>query len=275
MEPPYDPAPTETPEPQPAAAFLPADATPVASEPEPCWWTYWDLLYLALFSVPAFLLIAVICAVAVMGLDLIFGWGVDLQAPQVQAPLAVAIQLLLWVAIFAFIYAVITVKYGLDFGPAIGWTRYEGRASHYLYGGVALAISVALISTLLPKPEGEVPFEALLKDPVGITLLVIFGILVAPVVEEMLFRGFIFSVVDRSLGTTAAVVSTSLLFSLPHGEQYGWRWQNLLLLTTVGIVFGAVRARTRSVRPSTLLHAAYNATLFTALLAAGDEVQRL
>ena len=109
----------------------------------------------------------------------------------------------------------------------------------------------------------------------SITLLVIFGVLVAPVVEEMLFRGFIFSVVDRSLGAAAAVVSTSLLFSLPHGVQYGWRWQNLLLLTAVGVAFGAGRAWTGSVRPSALMHASYNATLFAGLLFAGEHVEKL
>ena len=279
-EPSYDPNAYDShgeglPEPSPAGPFPTGDTSSLTVEPVPRWWTYWDLLYLVLFTVAALLLIWVICNVGLFGLNFVFGWDVDIEAPYVRAPLAVAIQLLFWVAVFAFIYTVITVKYGLAFGPAIGWTAYGGRGAYYLYSGVALAIAVASISTLLPKPEGSVPFEELLQDPVGVALLVIFGVLVAPVVEEMLFRGFIFSVVDRSLGAVAAVVSTSLLFSLPHGVQYGWRWQNLLLLTAVGVVFGTVRAWTGSVRPSTLLHASYNATLFAGLLFAGEQVERL
>ncbi len=279
-EPSYDPNAYDshgegTPEHSPAGPLPAGDASSLTVEPGPRWWTYWDLLYLVLFAVPAFALIAVICTVSLFGLSFVFGWGVDIEAPYVRAPLAVAIQLLAWVALFAFIYTVITVKYGLAFGPAIGWTAYAGRRAYYLYSGVALAIAVASISTLLPKAEGPVPFEELLQDPVGITLLAIFGVLVAPVVEEMLFRGFIFSVVDRSLGAVAAVISTSLLFSLPHGVQYGWRWQNLLLLTAVGVVFGTVRASTGSVRPSTLLHASYNATLFAGLLFVGEQAEKL
>ena len=271
---------SETPPEQDATGYSPGEALPQAPAaptrpPGSGWWTYWDLLYLLLFSVPALLLITVVCTAALFGLSFLSGWEVDIEAPQVKAPLAIAIQLLLWVAVFAFIYAVVTIKYGLAFGPAIGWTSYSGRGPYYLYSGVALAIAVALISTLLPKPEGEVPFEALLKDPVSIALLAIFGVLVAPVVEEMLFRGFIFSVVDRSLGAAAAVVSTSLLFSLPHGVQYGWRWQNLLLLTPLGVAFGTVRAWTGSVRPSALMHASYNATLFAGLLFAGEHVEKL
>jgi membrane protease YdiL (CAAX protease family) len=65
----------------------------------------------------------------------------------------------------------------------------------------------------------------------------------------------------------SAVVGTSALFSLVHGIQYSWRWQNLLLLLAVGMAFGCVRARTGSVIATTLIHAAYNATLFTALFA--------
>jgi membrane protease YdiL (CAAX protease family) len=72
-----------------------------------------------------------------------------------------------------------------------------------------------------------------------------------------------------------AVLISSSLFSLVHAQQYGWRWQNLVLLLYVGIVLGTVRARTGSIVPSTLLHAGYNAALSTALLAAGDELYKV
>ena len=57
--------------------------------------------------------------------------------------------------------------------------------------------------------------------------------------------------------------------------QYGWRWQNLLMLLGVGAVFGTLRARTGSILPSTLVHASYNATLFAAVYLAGDQLEKL
>jgi hypothetical protein len=93
--------------------------------------------------------------------------------------------------------------------------------------------------------------------------------------EEMFFRGFLYPVFERSLGAAFAVFATSALFSLVHGMQYGWRWQNLLMLLGVGAVFGMLRARTESILPSTFLHAGYNATLFAAVFVAGEHLDKL
>ena len=106
-------------------------------------------------------------------------------------------------------------------------------------------------------------------------MLAVFGILLAPVVEEMFFRGFLYPVFERSHGAVSAVLATSTLFSLVHGVQYGWRWQNLLMLLGVGAVFGTLRARTHSILPSAFLHAGYNATLFAAVFVAGEQLDKL
>jgi membrane protease YdiL (CAAX protease family) len=46
-----------------------------------------------------------------------------------------------------------------------------------------------------------------------------------------------------------------------HGSQYGWHWPHLLLLLGVGVIFGVIRATTKSVLACAIMHAAYNATL--------------
>jgi membrane protease YdiL (CAAX protease family) len=121
-------------------------------------------------------------------------------------------------------------------------------------------------------PSEPLPIEELFGDRLSLILLSVFGVLIAPVVEELVFRGFFFTVIEQSHGPLAAVLATSAFFSVLHARQYGWHWQNLLLLALVGIVFGAVRARTQSVVPSTMLHAGYNATLFAGMFAAGDQL---
>ncbi len=238
-------------------------------------WGYWDLLYFVLFAVPAVFLVAIICGAGFMGLNLLQGWDLSLDNPRVQAPLVIVIQLLWWLLVFGYIYVVVSSKYDLPFGPSIGWKRLERPPPVYLLSGVLLAVTVAAVSTLIPKPEGRLPIEALLEDKVSVLLMALFGVLVAPVAEEIVFRGFIYPVFERAHGTVAAVLLTSLAFSFVHGMQYGWRWQNLLLLLGVGVVFGFMRARTGSVLPSTLIHASYNATLFAALFAAGDHLKKM
>jgi membrane protease YdiL (CAAX protease family) len=204
---------------------------------------------------------------------MIRGWDLALEDPKVQAPLVIVIQILWWGLVMGYIYFVVTVKYDLPFASAIGWIPLQRPAMLYLLGGVLLSFAVVGISTVIPKPEGKLPIELLLEDRFSMILIALFGVFIAPVTEEIVFRGFIYRVFEQAHGVLAAVLMTSAAFSLVHGMQYGWRWQNLLLLFGVGLVFGLARAKTGSVLPSTLIHASYNATLFGALLAAGDQVQ--
>ena len=75
---------------------------------------------------------------------------------------------------------------------------------------------------------------------------------VAPVVEELTFRGLGFTLLHR-FGTPIAIIGTGLAFGAWHG---------LVQALPILIVFGAglawIRARSDSVYPGMLLHAAFN-----------------
>jgi membrane protease YdiL (CAAX protease family) len=88
--------------------------------------------------------------------------------------------------------------------------------------------------------------------------------LLAPVVEELTYRGLGFSLV-RPWGVVVAVVVTGLLFGLTHGLLIG-----LPVLAFFGLVVGWLRAKTDSVYPGMLLHATFNAVaLLVAVSGAG------
>ena len=266
----------------PTYSYQPYDIPPEESSaelppepPAPRSWGYLDLLLMTVFAGAALLVLSVLGVTVVFALNYVFGWDLKIEDPLVQGPLNVGIQILFWGALFGFIYAVITIKYRLPFGDSIGWRAYDGSAFQYFVRGPVLAIVVVLLSTLLPKVDEKLPFEKLLEEPIVLAMLAVFGVLIAPLLEEMFFRGFLYPVFERSLGTAFAVFATSALFSLVHGMQYGWRWQNLLMLLGVGAVFGILRARTASILPSTFLHAGYNATLFAAVIVAGEHLDKL
>lgn len=266
----------------PTDAYRPYDIPPEESSlelppepPAPRSWGYSDLIVVAVFAAVALLVLSVLGITAVFALNYFLGWDLKVEDPLVQGPLNVGIQILFWGALFAFIYGLITIKYRLPFGDSIGWRAFDGSAFQYFVRGPVLAIVVVLLSTFLPKVDEKLPFEKLLEEPMVLVMLAVFGILIAPLLEEMFFRGFLYPVFERSLGAAFAVFATSALFSLVHGVQYGWRWQNLLMLLGVGVVFGMLRARTASILPSTFLHAGYNATLFAAVFAAGEHIDKL
>ena len=78
--------------------------------------------------------------------------------------------------------------------------------------------------------------------------------MIAPIVEEATYRGLGFTLLER-FGRRLAVVATGLLFGLAHGLVIA-----LPVLAAFGIGLAILRARTGSLVPGVLLHAAFNAT---------------
>jgi membrane protease YdiL (CAAX protease family) len=79
-------------------------------------------------------------------------------------------------------------------------------------------------------------------------------VLVAPVTEELLFRGWLLQDLKERYGTGPALVWSSLLFGLVHIEPAA-----ILYATLGGLVLGAVALRTKSTLGSIAMHAGVNA----------------
>ncbi|HEY7642851.1 MAG TPA: type II CAAX endopeptidase family protein [Steroidobacteraceae bacterium] len=83
---------------------------------------------------------------------------------------------------------------------------------------------------------------------------VLFACVVAPVLEEMLFRGVILRGFLRRYSRTFAIVWSAALFGIAHLNLY-----QMMTALAIGIVAGWLYERCRSLWPCILLHAAYNA----------------
>lgn len=97
-------------------------------------------------------------------------------------------------------------------------------------------------------PSGWDPDRAV---PFAVNFAVIAG--VAPLIEELTFRGLGYSLLEP-LGRWAAIAIVGLAFGLVHGLVEG-----LPVLVVFGAALAYLRARTASVYPPFALHAAFNA----------------
>jgi membrane protease YdiL (CAAX protease family) len=88
----------------------------------------------------------------------------------------------------------------------------------------------------------------------------------APVQEELLFRGFLYRGLSPSLGPWPTIVLTSAVWSVVH-LQYDWFYVGEIFL--LGVVFGWLRMRSNSTTLTMLLHGAMNGV---AALSAGAMV---
>ena len=139
--------------------------------------------------------------------------------------------------------------------------------------GVTCSLSVLVVSAFLPS-TGPTPLEKLLTSTSAILMFAVFGVAVAPIMEEILFRGFLFKVLWEIGGTKVAIVITAALFALLHAGQLAGNWGGVALIFMVGCVLSVVRNRANSIIPTFIVHTAYNATLFV-LFAISAAVQKL
>src|SRR5580704_519412 len=180
---------------------------------------------------------------------------------------AVGSMVLLYGLILLFLYVTLSVLPGLPFWRTLGWRKIArpggGRPRGpwlFFLAGCGLSFLVFVVTAKMQPPE-DVPIEELFHYKNTAILFMAMAVLVAPLVEETVFRGYLYPLFAKSFGVANSVVLTGVLFGLMHGAQLGWTWSLVFVLVTVGIVFTFVRARTGSVLASFLLHLGYNSVI--------------
>lgn len=234
-------------------------------------WSYREILLLgALMASSQGLTVASLLALA----DRFGGLGAEDAAALLRSePLvAVPLQAAMWLPGLAYIWYVVTRQYGFPLRTGLGWNALPRPAFSYLRLGVLLALGSVAVSVLVSEAGETTPMQELFANRDSFWLLAAFGVLVAPALEEAVFRGFLFAAFERAHGGLAALLATSAIFALLHGGQYGWLWQQLAVLTAVGCAFGGIRLCSGSAKASALAHAAYNGLLFLLVAAWSGEL---
>ncbi len=189
---------------------------------------------------------------------------------------------LLWYALlFLFLYVTLAVLRDAPFWRSLGWrklnpnpTTGKGAGWMYFLAGCGLAIFVAAASYNMKNTE-HLPIQEIFKNRTGALLLMSMAVLVAPLVEETVFRGYLYPLFAKSLGVFPGILITGALFGLMHGSQLGWTWGLVILLTFVGMIFTFARARTGTVFASFLMHLGYNSMIAVSSIIATKGFQHM
>ncbi len=158
-----------------------------------------------------------------------------------------------------------------------------------LFGAALACFGVAIIDEIVLPGPTNTPIDQTFRMPGAVWLLFFFGVTLAPLIEEIAYRGFLLPalctaydwVVEQITGSLAPSVDTngrprwsvpamvvasvlsSVPFALMHGDQTAYSLGPFLLLVCVSLVLSWVRLGTRSLAASVLVHSSYNLLLFS------------
>jgi uncharacterized protein len=144
-----------------------------------------------------------------------------------------------------------------------------GRLGRHLATGVMVGVGVLILSaTIQAILQGLGVRQTQLADfrcirdfpPAGFLAVVVAGGIVAPIAEELFFRGFVFRSYLLTRGPLVAYPLSSLLFASLH-----LNLPALLPILTLALVFAWSYQRTGSIVPSVVGHALNNSVAFVAL----------
>jgi membrane protease YdiL (CAAX protease family) len=111
---------------------------------------------------------------------------------QTDPLLVIPVEALIYAMVGAASFLVFPLFWDRPFAQGIHWRAFIVRRSVWLLVGIGVATSVVvqLLSNFLPIPK-ELPIDKFFTHPLGVWLIAIFGVTVAPAFEELAFRGFL------------------------------------------------------------------------------------
>jgi len=241
-----------------AAAGTPEIPPPPTAPPErDPFWGYSDLLWFVGLAIPSML-----AGEAAEWLTLaLLKWNVASLAARTVPGMFVGYTLL-----FGSLRVMFRVRYDRPFWRSLGWAPIRLPVLWVVLCGMVTAVLVALASALIHTPTGENPMTQLLETRVDVLVVGALGVTLAPLCEELAFRGFLQPLLARSLGAAPGVLLAALPFGLLHYQEYGNSWRHALIIAVAGAAFGWMRQATGSTKAAVIMHASYNSLFFIALM---------
>jgi membrane protease YdiL (CAAX protease family) len=218
-------------------------------------WTNGDMVKAIVAVIIATLIASVVSAAAVQAIlepgqnpeDDAFAYTIALL------PNMVAVELFMLAAVLWFVRR----KYGLPLST-LGLRRPEHDTWLLPAGialfGLAIVYGYDALLALTPIESARTPDEVF--DSPGPLIVVIVGaVLLAPWIEEIFFRGFLFGGIDQRHSWVWAAIISSFVFALAHLDPFG-----IPAYLALGFLFAWAYHRTESLKASMIAHAAINTT---------------
>lgn len=212
-------------------------------------------------------------SLALLADGLAFGWTPPLDRvrqleadsagnPALALHLGLGISLAVYLALSLAVLTLARLRGRGAWRQLVGWQPWpvlKSRRAFWFIAGAALIYGVAanlLVGTFYPPSKDwfTVP-----KEGLAAFMLFVLAVVLAPLTEELLFRGWIYTNLRASFGLWTALLVSAALFA---GAHYESSHIYALVVFPIGLALGGMREATGSLKSSIGFHAFYNAIAF-------------
>lgn len=138
---------------------------------------------------------------------------------------------------------------------------FSWPANFGLWRSTATAVGLFLIATAIIYKFGgqDTDLEKILRSSRGAAIVTAFvAAVTAPLVEEVIYRGLLYSALQRAVGVVAAIAIVAMTFAGLHVLQYWPNYGAIAAISLLSLVLTIVRARTGRLLPCYMIHLVFN-----------------
>ena len=145
--------------------------------------------------------------------------------------------------------------------------RFQFRWSYlgiFFLSFILMFLWVNITTRIFPSTQNSSAIKEAVANLTGISYFVtriLYGSLIAPIVEELVFRGLLMTALSKFKKYYIDAIISSALFSLIHVLQYGWVLTDFIVYAGAGLLLCILFRYTRSIYWSMTLHILWNTFL--------------
>ncbi len=155
-------------------------------------------------------------------------------------------------------WAVVTKFNKYSFRETLGWKFNNFKIWHIIVVVVAIFALAGALTSYFGETDNEL-LRILRSSRTAVILIAILATFTAPIVEEVVYRGVLYSALQRTVGVWMAVFLVTLLFAVVHVPQYLPDYVAISMICLLSLILTLVRVWTKNLLPCIILHFVFNA----------------
>lgn len=158
-------------------------------------------------------------------------------------------------------WLVVTKFRTYSFREMLGWNWGGFKIWHALLLLVFFYAFAGVLTSIFGESKNDF-LKILESSRTAVFLVAFFATFTAPLVEEVIYRGVLYSAFQRSFGVVWAVVAVTSLFALIHVPQYSTNFVpdfvTISIILILSLTLTLIRVKTGNLLPCIILHTVFN-----------------